>query len=137
MQEDKAKVTEHPQLDTSTGFDNRVHIKDAKSGKIIRLQHYARHSQGNEVLFERPIGSGNAFTENGNPVGRYDFKKWTKISDTHIAVAQPPANRTEELEQHNAALEQELAALKAEAEARVAYGDGQKAKAATAVVQKK
>ncbi len=114
--ETKLKITEHPQYDASTGFDYRVHIKDAKTGKVIRLQHYARHTNGTAVLLERPIGSGNAFSENGAKAGRWDFKKWQKITDSHSEVAQPPANRTEELEQRNAALEQELAALRAESE---------------------
>lgn len=115
-QQEKPKVVEQPQRDHSTGFDYRTHIKDAKSGKIIRLQHYAKHSRGTEVLLERPIGSGNMFTENGVAAGRWDIKGWTKISDKHVDAPQPPANRVEELEQHNEALQRELAALQAERE---------------------
>jgi len=116
------KVIEHPVLDPSTGFDNRVHISDAKTGKLIRVQDYARHSRGEEVLYERPIGSGNCYYPNGQPAGRYAFKQegkemvWEKISDKHLDVAPAPASREEALEDKNAALEAELAALRAEAE---------------------
>ncbi len=113
----KAKVIEHPQRDESTGFDNRVHIKDAKTGKLIRIQHYARHAKGAEILFERPIGSGNCFFENGVSAGRWDLTQWAKISDNHIEVAAAPANQMEHLEQQNAALTAELSALRAEAKA--------------------
>jgi hypothetical protein len=111
----KPKIVEHPALDESTGFDYRVHIKDSKTGKLIRLQHYAKHAKGDEVMFERPIGSGNAYTPNGEPAGLWDFKQWKKLGDEHAEVAQPPANRQEELEQQNAALEAELSQLRAEA----------------------
>ncbi len=112
----KAKVIEHPQRDASTGFDYRVHIKDATTGKLIRIQDYAKHMRGGEVLLERPIGSGNCFREGGQEAGRWDTEKWSKISDTHIEVAEAPANHMEALTQRNEALEREIAALKAEAE---------------------
>lgn len=114
----KPKIQEHPPLDESTGFDYRVHIRDAKTSKLIRIQTYARHARGAEVLLERPEGSGNCFFENGRPAGLWDIKKWSKISDTHREVPQAPANREEALMQKNEALEQELAALREEAEAR-------------------
>ncbi len=117
------KVIEHPQLDPSTGFDYRTHIKDAATGKLIRIQNYARHARGGEVLLERPVGSGNCFAENGESIGRFRFVtegKETipqKISDDHIEVAPAPTNHMEDLTQRNSALESELAALRAEAEA--------------------
>ena len=114
--ETKQKIVEHPEFDPSTGFDYRTHIKDAKTGKLIRIQTYARHARSGEVLLERPVGSGNCFSENGEPAGRWNLTKWEKISDDHIAVKAAPANREEDLEQRNAILERELAALKAESQ---------------------
>lgn len=114
MAEQKLKVIEHPEHDPSTGFDYRVHIKDAKTGRVIRIQNYSRHARGGEVLLERPSGSGNCFFENGEPAGRWDLTKWERIADKHIAVAPAPANREEALEQENEALQRELAALRAE-----------------------
>lgn len=108
---------EQPARDFSTGFDYRTHIKDAKTGRLIRLQHYARHARSGEVLLERPVGSGNAFTENGEPAGRWDFNTWKKISPEHIEVAQPPANPMEALQQENETMRNELEALRAEAKA--------------------
>lgn len=108
------KVVEHPQRDESTGFDYRVHIRDAKTGRLTRIQHYARHSRGGEVLLERPVGSGNCFFENGELAGRWDLVKWAKLSDKHLEVAAAPMNREEELEEQNEMLRLELEALKAE-----------------------
>jgi hypothetical protein len=116
----KGTVVEQPPYDPSTGFDYRVHVKDAKTGRLIRLQHYARHAHGGEVLLERPIGSGNCFYENGVPAGRYRFQDAKgkpckeKISEDHIEVAAAPASYQEALEQDNEALRAELEALKAE-----------------------
>ncbi len=121
-EQQKAQAAEHPQLDESTGFDYRTHISDSRTGKLVRLQHYTRHARGTEVLLERPPGSGNCFNENGTPAGRYSFvtkgreTMWEKVSDEHIATKPAPANHMEELTQRNEALEQELAALRAEAQ---------------------
>ena len=121
----KAKVIEHPQRDETSGFDYRVQVKDAKTGKMIRLQHYTRHTKGEQVLLELPVGSGNCFLENGEPAGRYKFHVpkdsrevvWEKISDKHVEVAAAPIDQMDYLAQKNEALEKELAALRAEAEA--------------------
>ena len=110
----KGQVVEQPVRDHSTGFDYRVQVKDAKTGRLIRKQDYCKHSRGTEVLLERPIGSGNAFFENGESAGRWDFKLWKKIADEHNAVAPQAASFEEELMQRNEQLEAELAALKAE-----------------------
>ncbi len=112
----KAKVIEHPQLDESTGFDYRTHIRDSKTGRLHRVQNYARHSRGTDVLLERPVGSGNCFHENGTSAGNWDTTGWKKLSDTHKAAAPQALNREDELMQRNDALEKELAALRAEAE---------------------
>ena len=116
----KGTVVEQPPYDPSTGFDYRVHIKDAKTGRLIRLQHYARHAHGGEVLLERPIGSGNCFHENGQPAGRYKFQDdkgkpcKEKVSEKHLEVAAAPASYLESVEQELDSVRAELEALKAE-----------------------
>ena len=126
------KVVEHPQLDESTGFDYRTHIKDAKTGRLVRTQNYARHARNGEVLLERPPGSGNCFHENGVPAGRYRFPIkgteviWEKLGETHVEVKAGPANRTEELEQQNELLSLELEELRAEAATRSKQQDQKK-----------
>ncbi len=128
----QAKIIEQPPLDETTGFDYRVHIKDAKTGRIVRVQHYARHARGGEVLLERPVGSGNCYTENGKPAGQWNFQDkagkpvWEKIGEKHIDVAVEAASREDELSAKNEALELEIAALRAEAKAAVPTGKVQK-----------
>lgn len=121
----KPKPVEVPARDFDTGFDYRTHIRDAKTGRLIILQPYSRHSNGEQVLLERPIGSGNCFAENGEPAGRWKFEtagkeaKWTKLSDTHDATAKNPSvNPVEDLRAENEALKAERAARDAELAAR-------------------
>lgn len=110
------KITEYPPRDFSKGFDDRVHIVDEKTGRLIKYQPYARHSHGTDLLFERPIGSGNCFRENGTECGRWDIKAWKQTHDTHIETAPLPVNKQEAQEQELAALRAELAALKSKNE---------------------
>lgn len=115
------KVVEAPQLDETVGFDNRTHITDAKTGRLIRLQNYTKHARADKVMFERPIGSGNCYFENGQWAGNYEFVQkgndveWRKLSDTPKETKAAPINVMEEIMQRNEALEAELAALRAEA----------------------
>lgn len=114
---EKPKVVEAPERDFSTGFDYRVQIRDAKTGRIHAIQHYAMHIRNGETLLERPIGSGNAFFQNGEPAGRWDFNEWKKIGQEHIKVAASPENREQELAQQLEMANLELEALRAEAKA--------------------
>ena len=116
----RAKVIESPQLDPTAGFDLRTHIKDAKTNKLIRLQPYARHARNDEVLYERPIGSGNCYHENGVPAGNWKFHqqkddvRWEKVSDKHVATKAAPVDHLEEAYQKIEMLERELAARDSE-----------------------
>lgn len=64
-------------------FDLIVHRRD-KKGKIIHSSEYRREVKGNEVRYERPVGSGQWFYENGEPVEK-----------RKAAVAQPKAPEAE------------------------------------------
>jgi hypothetical protein len=50
------------------GFDYRVHISDPKTGRLIKFQPYHMVIKDGVTKIERPIGSGNWFYENGEPV---------------------------------------------------------------------
>lgn len=120
------KVIEFP-AKADEGFDIRTHIRDAKTGRLHILQPFAYHAQGDLRLHERPIGSGNMFSPNGDPIGRWTLKGegknrlWEKISEQHTEVAPNiPVNREEHLENELTASQKEVAALKAEREALLA-----------------
>lgn len=46
-------------------FDLRTHLRDKKTGEIIVEQGYALHIIDGEEIFERPPGSGQYFSRNG------------------------------------------------------------------------
>lgn len=50
------------------GFDYRVHITDPKTGRLIKYQPYQMVIKDGLTRIERPIGSGNWFYSNGEPV---------------------------------------------------------------------
>lgn len=50
------------------GFDYRVHIFDPKTGKLLKYQPYQMVIKDGITKIERPIGSGNWFHPNGEPV---------------------------------------------------------------------
>jgi hypothetical protein len=105
-------------------FDNRVHIRDASTGRIFKKQHYAMHAFDGIKIWERPINSGNMFNAHGDSIGRWkkiDGGRWEKISAEHSSV--PLFEKVlpmEDLATRNAELESELAALKADLEQRTA-----------------
>lgn len=105
-------------------FDNRVHIRNAETGRLIRRQHYAMHAFSDKKIWERPIGSGNMFDAHGDPIGRWkraDKGHWEQISKEHSAVPMAEKIATpDELIARNSELESELAALKADLEMKTA-----------------
>lgn len=113
------KPIEHPVKQEGI-FDHRTHIRDENTGALIAYQPYAYHSFGSTRLYERPQGSGNMFTPNGDPCGRWELRGqgvWEKISDSHAPVKSVSfASREALLADENESLKAELAALKAEQE---------------------
>lgn len=105
-------------------FDNRVHIRDSDSGRLVKKQHYAKHTFGNTTLYERPIGSGNMFGHSGEPIGNWkptSDGRWEKILASHKdAPAYEKVLAPEDLVQRNYELEAEIAALKADLEEKTA-----------------
>src|SRR5665213_428083 len=70
-------------------FDNRVHIRDEATGRLIKKQHYARHTFGNKTIYERPVGSGNCFDAHGESIGQWKMiegGRWEKIAAEHKAA---------------------------------------------------
>lgn len=120
----KKKPVEFPEQ--PEGFDNRTHIRDAKTGRLIRVQGYAIHDNGGEKMFERPVNSGNMFNHAGHSLGKWTSKIvgkntiWAKVSDKHddVPAYTMLATKEEFLEAQNDDLKKELAALQAELEAK-------------------
>lgn len=113
----KAKVIEQPELNPE-GFDLRVQIKDANTGKVIRHQPYTCHIVGGSKLFERPKGSGNLYYESGLSAGRLgrdgQGNKYADTTKAHIEIAEAKEVTLEAIASENESLKAELAALKAE-----------------------
>jgi len=111
------KVIEHPVRQEGI-FDHRTHIRNSVTGRLVAHQPYSTHFVGDKTLMERPLGSGNMFTPHGEPAGRYEMRDGhlVKVSDTHTDISARSEVRT--IEDENAALRAELAALKAETQAK-------------------
>jgi len=111
------------------GFSLIVHHRDPKSGLVTRETPYtlrvlAAPGGGKTQVWERPAGSGNLFDKNNKPVGRWDAarkegERYLK-DEAHVTWIPPEtqdqklARTVVESEQKIKALEQELAAIKAE-----------------------
>jgi hypothetical protein len=89
MQEQiKQEVVESPQRDPQVGFDMRVEIVDAKTGKLLKYQPYVRHAHRDKgVVYER---DGKFYYENGieNP-------NWAKVAEEPKAEVSASANKAE------------------------------------------
>jgi hypothetical protein len=77
----------------SQGFDLRTHIRDPKTGQVIKKQPYKLYIgkfDGSNVgkFYERPVGSGNLFYENGAVAGRMVDGK-VNHAVPHVAVVSP------------------------------------------------
>lgn len=53
-------------------FDLRTHHFDGR-GRLKKVNHYRMHNHKGVNYFERPVGSGNLFSENNEPAGRVEF----------------------------------------------------------------
>lgn len=85
-------------------FDTTVHIRDVKSGKLLKTQSYRLRVVNGVRQYERPVGSGNLWFENGEPANEHkEYIEPTSASEM-LAVAAAEA----------AELRAELAAIKAE-----------------------
>ncbi len=123
------EVTEWPPRDPNKGFDDRVHIKNAKTGEMIRKQPYrSKHlkdGEGSKEYCERPVGSGNLFTRDGAPAGRIDgdWAKWEKVDHkaAHKAFVEKTTSfaKVGDIIAENEQLRAELAAMTAEKDAKL------------------
>lgn len=109
-------------------FDLATHKRD-KYGRVLQINPYRLHVIDGLKGFERPVGSGNLWYENNEPMGRLKevvdekTKKVTRsfeIGAPHVEYV-PPLTADQKIAQENAeqktknaALESELAQLKAE-----------------------
>jgi len=63
-----------------TGFDYRVHITDPKTGRLVKYQPYQMVIKDGITKIERPIGSGNWFHPNGEPIKKSE--KGEKVNES-------------------------------------------------------
>lgn len=69
-------------------FDLRTHIRNEKTGQLLKAQPYRLHYINDKKLYERPAGSGNVFYESGEKAGRF-VKGKHEDSEPHIAYTAP------------------------------------------------
>ena len=83
-------------------FDKRSHIRDPKTGKIVKVQIYREIRQrGKEPIFERPVGSGVMFHGNGelykHPYDTNDLKS-DSVSVNELKEVLSDVSKDEKLE---------------------------------------
>jgi len=112
------------QEEVKQGFDLVVTHRDRKSGAVTKENPYTLHvvsagDGGKTRIFERPVGSGNAWDAQGKPIGRWEEGKFKKDAP-HIEFTPPEtsdmklARSLNEKDSRIAQLERELSAIKAE-----------------------
>lgn len=116
-----------------TKFDTRTHLFD-NAGNLVKKNLYTLYVKDGEQYYERPVSSGNLWYPNNLPAGRVtrdaSGRKVFDHSAPHVAFV-PKLDGHEAVEfelfqerEKNAALEQELAHIKADFEARLARLEG-------------
>lgn len=63
-------MEQQPQMEAQEEklFDLRVHIREPKTGKLVDVRPYKLHIIQGTRYFERPVGSWEFFSENGEAV---------------------------------------------------------------------
>lgn len=72
----------------NTEFDLRTHLRDEKSGVVVRKNPYRLYYREGIQYFERPVGSGNLWFKSGEPAGRMIDNKIQEVE--HVAYNPPP-----------------------------------------------
>jgi hypothetical protein len=121
-------------MDQTPDFNLRVTHRDEKTGAVTHSDPYVlrvigtkgedgKLDGGKMYMFERPVNSGNLWNSRGTPVGRWVNGKWDEKA-AHVAFT-PPETQDQKLakeliskDNRVSELERELAAIKAEAEAK-------------------
>lgn len=94
---------------TPETFDLRVHIKDPKTGELVKLQNYKMIcSKTDGTLFERPIGSGHMYDGAGKLVREGKGPKEEKLPQ-QARLDMEKENHS--LKNENEILKQKIAAL--------------------------
>lgn len=126
---------ERAQEEAPVGFNFQVHYRNEKTGLVDRVDAYNKHVFGGEAgrieVMERPKGSGNCWDAQNRPAGRVvlegegrSARLTHKPDDAHIEWIAPQtadqklAHETAAQRAENVALKKELAALKAESDAK-------------------
>lgn len=101
MSEQKPKIQESPEW-SGEGFDLRTHVRDANTGRILKLQPYRMKIKDGVETFERPVGSGNLWFRDGSAANEH------KAFAAPVTEAQTVNAQREQI----AELQKELAAVK-------------------------
>lgn len=124
---------EQAQEEKPAGFDFRVTHRDPLTGLVAHTNPYTMHILGEErkQVMERPKGSGNCWDAQGQPCGRIAIKgegrnaKLVHDPDAKHIAWTPPETADQKLarevaaqKSENESLKKELAAMKAEADAK-------------------
>lgn len=120
-------------------FDLVVHRWNAQGHTVGKPNHYRLHNQNNANYYERPVNSGNLWTEGNQPAGRVELtfgptgkiaRKVFNFEAAHIEYVAPLTGddkmhfENEQLKVKNAAMEAELALIRKEREALQAVREG-------------
>lgn len=63
---------------TKKTFDWRTHVKDPKTGRLVKFQPYKMVIKDGLTMIERPIDSGNWFHPNGEPIKKETKQQFVK-----------------------------------------------------------
>lgn len=109
-------------------FDRRTHLWDS-TGNLVKKNHYVEYVIQGERYLERPVNSGNLWTEGNQPAGRvektfgptgvvstkkFDFAAEHKVYTPELIGDDQILYQLEQEREARKAAEQELAAIKAE-----------------------
>jgi hypothetical protein len=124
---------------TSSRFKFKTHEFDRR-GRLVSVDPYRMFIREGARLLERPLGSGNLWHESGAPAGRVEIelmpdgteRKTFQPKAEHKAFVPPQQSEASDTQANEqlSALEQELAAIRAERDALLAQA---KAKAPSPV----
>jgi len=102
-------------------FDLKVQHRDAKTGRITEVNPYRLHIKGNKKYYERPVGSGNLWFEDGTPANAHKEYTAPLTNDQKMAAEfSAKDSKIRATEEKLAASEKELKEIKAEAAAKKA-----------------
>lgn len=101
-------------------FDLKVHHRDSKTGRLVKTTPYTLRIDKGKKTYERPTGSGNMWDAAGVPIGDHvEIKDELTEKQEFAAALVANESKISGLNEQLAAKDLEIAAIKAEADAKV------------------